>query len=298
MKRYFLLPILTLSLVIFLSGCKLNPFSKESTRNVETQTSSKTGEATKDAPVLSLEGIQDKYKSENLGEIIMTYDYKNYILVKYMNENSRQCFDLYNLNTGDRDVLVEGIEADIFSFASGDRIELKSNGFNQFSGQKDFPYYMVFTRVEEIKGSIHDFKMGKRRLLKGINEEEEFGVKRDGMLQDLKVTLTGFEMEFGPQKGKEMEFYAGNVTIQAMKTSYNSTKNQFLIELINTTISPDLKKKIEEQNRYIKSIEVKEMGLNSLIIVNLKDICKFYTAELEQDKFPRTRFIFEESVGF
>lgn len=298
MKRYFLLFVLTLSLITFLSGCKSNPFSKGGTRDIETQAGSGIGETSKDAPVLTLEGVQKKYKTENLGEIIMTYDYKNYLLVKYVDQNSRQCFDLYNLNTGDRDILVEGIEADIFSFASGDNIILRSNGCDQFSGQKDFPYYMVFTRAEEIKGSVYDFKMGKRELFKRINGEEEFGVKRDGMLQDLKVTITGFEMEFGPQKGKEMEFYAGNVTIQAMKTSYDSSKDQFQVELINTNVNHELKKKIGEQNRYIKSIEVKEIGSNSLIIVNLKNTCNFYTAELEQDEFPRARFIFKESIGF
>lgn len=294
MKKHIFVLILSLTVSISLVSCKSGLFTSTKGQDIN----SPVGSDIKEASALTLEKIKEKYENENSGEIIQTYDYKNYILVKYVNESSRQCFDLYNLETGDRDILVEGIEAEIFNFSSGDNIVLKSNGFDQYSGQKSFPYYMVFTRVEEIRGSVNDFKMGKRELYKRINEEEEFGVKRDGMLQDLRVTLTGFETEFAPQPGKEAEFYAGSVTIQAMKTSYDSIKNQLLIEMINTTVGPELKKTIEEQNRYIRSIEVKEMGSNSLIAVNLKDTCKFYTVELEQDEFPRARFIFRESIGF
>lgn len=294
MKRHILILFLSLALSISLVSCKSGLFTSNKGQDIN----SPVVYDTKEASALTLEKIMEKYKNENLGEIIQTYDYKNYILVKYVDERSRQCFDLYNLETGDRDILSEGIEAEIFRFASGDQIELKSNGFNQFSGQKDFPYYIVFTRVKEVPGSEYDFHSGKRTLYKRISEEEEFGVKRDGMLQDLRVTLTGFEIEFAPQSGKEAEFYAGNVTIQAMKTSYDSTKNQLLIEIINTTVSPELKKRIEEQNRYIRSIGVKEIGSDSLITVNLKDTCKFYTAELEQDEFPRARFIFKETIDF
>lgn len=287
MKRYILLITLSLAIITSTVGCKTNNDTKANVSSV-----------TKASSVLTLDKIKEKYKNEGIGEIVRTYDYKNYILVKYLNVNSMQCFDLYNLETGDRDILSVGSEAEIFSFASGDRLELKATGLDQFSGIKGFPYYIVCNRVEEVTGSENDFHVGKRVLYKRINEEEEFGVKRDGMLSDLKVTLTGFEMEFGPQKCKEMEFYAGSVTIQAMKTSYDKAKNQFLIELINTTVSPEmLKKAIGEQNRYIDSIEVRENGSNSLITVNLKDTCKFYTAELEQAEFPRVRFIFKESIG-
>lgn len=287
MKRYILLITLSLAIITSTVGCKTNNDTKANVSSV-----------TKASSVLTLDKIKEKYKNEGIGEIVRTYDYKNYILVKYLNVASMECFDLYNLETGDRDILSVGSEAEIFSFASGDRLELKATGLDQFSGIKGFPYYIVCNRVEEVTGSENDFHVGKRVLYKRINEEEEFGVKRDGMLSDLKVTLTGFEMEFGPQNGKEMDFYAGSVTIQAMKTSYDKAKNQFLIELINTTVSPEmLKKAIGEQNRYIDSIEVRENGSNSLITVNLKDTCKFYTAELEQAEFPRVRFIFKESIG-
>lgn len=299
MRKNITLLLLVFTVITFISGCRLGTSSGNNSPNDNLPPSSGTRFVYNGTMALTLDMVKEKYKAEKLGEIVRTYDYKNYLLVKYIDENSRQCFDLYNLETGDRDILITGAEAEIFRFASGDSIELKSNGFNQYSGWKDFPYYMVFTRPEEITGNANDFRMDKRKLYKNINEEEEFGVKRDGVLHDLKVTLTGFEMEFTHQPGKEAEYNAGNVTVQAMKTSYDSTKNQLIVELIDTIVSPEmLKKKIEEQNRYIASIEIKEKGSNSLLIVNLKETAKYYNAELEQDQFPRARFFFEETIGF
>jgi len=299
MRKNITLLLLMLAVILFISSCKLGASSENNSPNNKLPPNSGTKPVSNDTPLLTLDMVKEKYKAEKLGVIDRTYDYKNYLLVKYIDENSRQCFDLYNLETGDRDILTTGIEAEIFRFASGDNVELKSNGFDQYSGWKDFPYFMVFTRPEEITGNVNDFRMYKRKLYKKINEEEEFGVKRDGMLYDLKVTLTGFEMEFTHQPGKETDYYAGNVTVQAMKTSYDSNKNQLIVELIDTIVSPEmLKKKIGEQNRYIASIEITEKGSNSLVLVNLKDTSKYYNAELEQDQFPRVRFLFEETIGF
>lgn len=299
MRKNITLLLLLLAVITSISSCKLVTFSENNSPGNKSPLNSRTEPVSNDTMLLTPDMVKEKYKTEKLGQIVRTYDYKNYLLVKYIDENSRQGFDLYNLETGDRDILPTGAEAEIFRFASGDSIELISNGFNQYSGWKDFPYYMAFTRPEEITGNTNDFHMDKRRLYKKINEEEEFGVKRDGMLHDLKVTLTGFEMEFTHQPGKEAEYYAGNVTVQAMKTSYESNKNQLIVELIDTIVSPEmLKKKIEDQNRYITSIEIKEKGSNSLVIVNLKGISKYYNAELEQDQFPRAKFFFEETIGF
>lgn len=90
MKRYILFLILSLVIITSLVGCKA---SKDTNPTV----SSTTKDVSKDASVLTLEKIKEKYKIENIGQIIKTYDYKNYILVEYLNEVSMQCFDLYNL---------------------------------------------------------------------------------------------------------------------------------------------------------------------------------------------------------
>jgi hypothetical protein len=117
------------------------------------------------------------------------------------------------------------------------------------------------------------------------------------MISDLKVNLMGLELAFAPQKGKEGEFNAGNQTIPVMKTSYDQNKNQFIIELISTSINPELlRKEFKEQNSYIDSVQIKEKGLNALVIVKLKDSAKFYTAEHgNSENFPYVKFIFKSN---
>lgn len=296
MKRYAFLFVLSLALTTFLAGCSSIQFSERSNQNIDPAVSSVPKDTPKDASILTLEKIKEKYKKESIGEIIKTYDYKNYVLVEYLNGAHQQRYDLFNLKTGDRDIMPLDSEANVFDFSSGDRIVFKSLGINQLNDHKYFPYFITCNRVEEIIGSEYDFHMISRDLYKPINEEVEFGVKSGEMISDLRVTLTGFEMEFAPQEGKEDIFYADYTTIPVMKTSYNSSKNQFLVELLSTTISPDLLKKVfMEQNRYINSIEFKEKSLNSLVIVNLKDAGKFYSAvsnQYEYTEFPSVRFIF------
>lgn len=294
MKRYIFIIILSLALITFFAGCESISASKDNSQNIKSTEGS----------VLTLEDIEEKYKTENLGEIVEISNFGgNYVIVEYLPGGDGHWFDLYNLKTGDRDIMpLDCPNASLHSFGSNpDGVIFEADGVSPGNGHKYFPYYIICTRAEEVTGSEHDFHMQTRDLYKPIDEGLEFGVKSNEMIKDLKGTLSGFELQFAPQEGKEAEFYAGYATIPVMKTSYNSSKNQFMIELISTTVSIDLlKKPFNEQNMYIDSIEMKESGSNTLILVNLKDNVKFYNAKHDQDEFgnfPSVRFTFRNSSG-
>lgn len=280
--------------ILYLTGCHTEPYLKNNNQDIQTPANSTDKDSTKVTTKLTIEKIIERYTEEDLGKFVKTYDYKNYILVEYLNPAGYQCFDLYNLETGDRDVMMLGNNAQVFNFSSGDTIEFKSDGTHQMSGHKYFPYYAVYTRAEEITESENDFHYVERELYLPINEDVEFGVKDCEIVSDFKVTLTGLELEFATQKGKETEFYAGNIDIPVMKTSYDQNKNQFTIELINTSIDRELLRKVFiEQDRYINSVQFKEKGSNSLVIINLKDMAKYYTAEIDHaEGFPYVKFTF------
>lgn len=281
MKRYILLIVLFLALITLTAGCDSTP-----SQNIKSS----------EKPVLTLDMIKEKYKTENLGEIIKTYDYGTYMLVEYLNGAHQQRFDLYNLKTGDRDKMPLDSEADVWNFVSGDRIEFKARGINQLNDRKSFPYYIVCTRVGEVIESENDFHYEKIELYKGINEGEEISGNRNGMLCDLKVTLTGLEMEFTHKSGNVEKLYIDDVATQAMKTSYDSANKQFLMELLGVSVSPELlKRQINGKNRYIDSIEIREKEENSLVIVNIKDAVNSYTVETDQDEFPWIRIKFKNS---
>lgn len=297
MKKNISLLIMCIFFTLSIVGCNSQSRFVNKNHDTKSHVNLKDKEGLNSGTVLSLEQIKEKYTENSLGKLIKTYDYKNYILVEYLNNGGYQCFDLYNLETGDRDEMYLGCNAEVFSFASGDRIEFMSDGTHQASGRKYFPYYAVYTRAKEITGSETDFNYGKRELYKSISEGVEFGSKRNEMISDLKVTLMGLELAFAPQKGKESEFYAGNIFIPVMKTSYDQNKNQLIIELVDTLVSQELlSKKFKEQNSYIDSVQIKEKDVNSLVIINLKNDAQYYTAEDGScEKFPYVRFIFKSS---
>lgn len=299
MKKYLSLLIISLSFTALFIGCKPEYSSTKNGQDVKQPVAADTKESSQNVSGITLEKIKEKYTNENLGKIVKTYDYSNYILVEYLNTANIQCFDLYNLKTGDRDVILMESTAKVFNFSSGDRIVFESDGTNQANGHKYFPCYITCYRAEEVTGNENDFYMKSSDLYRPIGEKVEFGVKDNEMISDLKITLTGFELQFSAQKGKEGSFYADYTTIPVIKTSCGQNKNQFLLELFNTSVSPELlKKAFKEQNRYIDSLEVKEKGSNSMIVINLKDTGKFYTAKFEHgenDDFPSVRFIFRSS---
>ncbi|NGX96102.1 MAG: hypothetical protein G4V63_13030 [Candidatus Afipia apatlaquensis] len=298
MRKHLIFLVMCAFFTLCLIGCTSGP--SPSKNNQDTQQSANTNDKGTqiNKAALTVEKIKEKYTSGGLGKIANMYDYRNFILVEYLNPSNIQCFDLYNLETGDRDVMELGCNAKVFDFSSGDRIVFESDGTNQMDGQKLFPYYITYTRAKEVTGSENDFSCGMADLYKLIDEEVEFGVKENEMISDLKVTLTGLELEFAPQKGKEGEFYSGSTAIPVMKTSYDQNKNQFVIEVFSTSISPELlRKAFKEQNRYIKSVQFKEKGSNSSVIINLKDSAKYYTAEsCNDEEFPYVNLIFRNSI--
>lgn len=297
MKRHLTFLIMIMFFALYLTGCNSKPFPVNKNQDTQTPVDSADKEGQNDSSALTVEKIIEKYTDENLGKLVKTYDYKNYILVEYLNTSDIQCFDIYNLETGDRDVMLLGCNAEVFNFSSGDRIVFKSDGTIQQTGEKYFPYYLTCYRAKEINGGEDDFHYGRTDLYKSINEEVEFGVKSNEMICDLKVTLLGLELAFAPQKGKEADFYAGSTTIPVMKTSYEGNKNQFVTEIYSTSISPELlTKEFKEQNSFIDSVQIKEKGLNSLVIIKLKESAKFYTAEHgNSENFPYVKFIFKSN---
>lgn len=161
---------------------------------------------------------------------------------------------------------------------------------------------MVCSRAKEITGYDTDFNMTMTDLYKRVEEGFEFGVKRDVLISDLKVTLTGVEVSFAPMKGKEGEFYVAYSTIPVLRTSYIPDKNQFVLEFKDTEISSNIVTgKIKEQNGYVYSVELKEDGANSVVTINLKNTAKFYNAKVDHeepltDGSPYVRFTFRNTI--
>jgi hypothetical protein len=140
---------------------------------------------------------------------------------------------------------------------------------------KDFPLLIECSRVEEGAPFKSEFKA---RYLR-VDEETEFGRRSHILILDVKVTVQGIEISFGPMKGHEDMFYADFVDIPVTKTSYKKEKNQFTISFMNTAISESVtldNGHIEGQNMFIKSANLVSDDGSCRLIIDLADSVRYY----------------------
>lgn len=175
MKRYVFLFILSLALILLLAGCELKPVSKDKDKNAKP-----SGEY-----LLNREMIKEKYTTEGLGEFVEASNFGDYVMIEYLVGGDNHFFDLYNLKTGDRDIMpLDCPNASLHSFGPNG-VVFHSDGVSPGNGHRYFPYTIICTRVEEVTGREHDFYAERRELYKPIDEGVEFGVKSDEMVSDL-----------------------------------------------------------------------------------------------------------------
>lgn len=315
--KIFLIAVLLTYLLLLSNGCSTNNRNQnvdETTKQPKTEfvpdsqqiRFDRVGEKTytKDnANNLTIEDIKEKYKDRTIINII---NYKNYVLVesRYNIPGNPQKtyashFDLYNLSTGDMDLLPTSDNyVQLVKIINEDNLLFLANGKNHSTPHHLFPFYIECYRGEENVNSQYDFRNRYIPRYLSVDQEEDFGFKGDEVISDIKVTITGLEILFKPAKGKEDEFHAGFTTIPLTATRYIKDNNQFTIKFNKTIIDENITcngTKINKGNYYINSIELKEINNSSVVIVNLKDTAKFYTADIKKmidDDLPFVEFYF------
>lgn len=271
---------------------KISANSKETTKTVAppsgqsnpgNQQDKQKESITENKDELTIEDIKAKYTGGDNGKIVnITSQLEDYVLVEYINGGGRLCFDWYNLKTGDKDVLPVGgyNNVKLMRVKDKDNIWFITDGVT-YSGQKFFPQIVQCLRNQEVPDYENDFDSHLLDLYLPIDQGVDFGVNHYENIIDVKVSITGVEVQFGPIKGHESDFFSGNGnSIPPAKTSYNKAKNQFIVEFKDTAIGSNIKKSaINDSNKYIKSVYIKQNGSNTILTVNLKDTGKYYTAK-------------------
>lgn len=253
---------------------------------------------------LTIEDIKKKYTDRKIINII---NYKDYVLVESQRDYPEASqFDWYNLRTGDMDILPTSPNyAQLVKVITEDKMLFVTNGKNDVSPHSTFPFYIECYRGEENVNSQYDFRDRYITKYLSVDQGVHFGNKDDEVISDIKVTLTGIEVLFEPVKGKEAKFYTAYTTIPHTKTKYIKDKHQFVIEFEKTGISQGLASKsmkTSQDSYYIKSVKFLEKSDSSIVMVNLKDTAKFYTADIKKiidNDLPFVQFSFsgkEENI--
>lgn len=179
-----------------------------------------------------------------------------------------------------------------------------TDGIFTGTGQKFFPKIVECRREQEVPGYENDFHQILKNFYLPIDQGFDMGSKCYEIIRDVKVSLKGVEVLFGPMKGHEVDFYAGdNAPIPHTITSYNKSESQLIIEFENTTIDNEFNKsKINEQNRFINSIDIKKNNSNTILTISLKATSKYYTIEnswlqIPADGFPYLDFNFVDEFN-
>jgi len=252
-----------------------------------------------DSQKITIDEIKQNYEGR---EIINIIEFKNkYVLVESREAGIASGFDLYNLETGDRDILPIGTNyVQLDRIDDENRMIFLADGRNNLNSERGFPFYIVCSRGEENVSSDSDFIATYQTKYFNVNEVVEFGNKSNEVIADIRITLDGIEILFESVEGKEAEFYAGTTMIPRTKTAYDEDAHQLIITFEETNIGEKIYDlTLREENYYIDSIQVIEENNDSKVIIRLKDSAKYYTAKtghLTDAGLPYVEFSFISNV--
>lgn len=252
-----------------------------------------------DSQKITIEDIKQNYVSR---EIINITEFKNkYVLVESKEAGLASGFDLYNLETGDRDILPTGPNyVQLDRIVDENRIIFLADGRNNLNSERGFPFYIVCSREIENTSSESDSIATYQTKYFNIIEKVEFGNKSNEVIADIRITLDGIEILFESAKGKDAEFYAGTTMIPRAKIAYNENEHQLIITFEETIIGEKINNlAIREENYYIDSIQLTEENNDSIVMIELKGSAKYYTAKtghLSDAGLPYVEFSFKNSI--
>jgi hypothetical protein len=164
-----------------------------------------------------------------------------------------------------------------------------ADGTNNYNSDKDFPSVIDSFRVEP--GPFHHEE--KPRYYR-ITEKASFGGRPKGMLLDLKVTMDGLEMAFGPQPGHEGFFAAAYSDIPRTDILGIDGSGRFVIRFADTHLKAGLPARPLGENRFIQAVELEEKNGSCLVLLTLTERAAAYTGEKTRDPFARFIFVGEE----
>lgn len=288
-KFYYVFCLICITAIILVSGCSLSKTENvpQDTNGGKSVSSDMNGGKTQDnltQDKLTLEGIKQSYA--NTGEkIICTKEYENYVVVESQPSDSPGVLTLYNLKTGDKDVLPgNGYRIDFqkINIVDENHIVLYTEGNNYINGYQAFPFEIDCQRGSENTSLDNDFipyykdvklPIAKQISLRGKNTKEE--------ITDIRVTVNGLQVCFGPQSSDDMNFGAAYVDCPGTDISYDKASGEFTLKFKDTRIAKSYTDNSPKSysNSYIKSINLKENGDSAAIIIKLNDLAKYYTGK-------------------
>jgi PBP1b-binding outer membrane lipoprotein LpoB len=268
-KFYYLFCLICITIItILVSGCSLNGTKSSSSNTVNYKSEDK----------LTMDEIKQSYAKTD-EKILNTKEYKNYVLVESQAPTLANHFTLYDLKTGDKDILPSGIDfIDSANIINENHIILYAKGTNSESVGQIFPFEIDCMRGAENNNVDGDFIPTFKNIKFPINKQISLKGKGKEEITDIRVTVNGLQVCFGPQSGSDASFNADYVDIPTTDISYDKTVGELSLKLQDTLFAKSLSNtsSMLHNNTYIKSLSLKENENSAIITIKLNDSAQYY----------------------
>lgn len=270
-KISFILCMICVAVIILVSGCNSGK-TKTNLSNID-------GDKTKNK--LTLEQIKQSY-SKTDEKVLNTQEHRNYVLVESQVSTNGNRFILYDLKTGDKDILPSSAYSiDSAKIIDENNITLYSNGAYSQSAWQTFPYEIDCTRGAENSSSDGDFIPIYKDIKFPIDKQISIKGKGKEIINDIRVTLNGIQICFGPQDSKDANFYADYADAPSFEISYDQTAGDFSLKFQDTKIINALTNtsSLLNSNTFIKSLDLKEVGDSAILTIKLNESTKYFSGK-------------------
>lgn len=237
--------------------------------------------------ILTIDKIKENYKTEKIKDIKQFIGNSGiqYALVSYEDKYKMNAFDIYNLKTGDRDILpINPYKVTLENINNENEIVFFANGEDYNTSHSTFPFKITcYRNAENVKSNMDFYCYYNKNLYLQIDKKVTLGSNKYSLLSDITLTFNGLDVLFGPLPGNEVNFFADQAYIPETKTQYIKEKNQFIITFSHTAFNKELlKNKVlkYDSNLYYKSIEMIQDDTNAALVINLTDTKTTYNIEV------------------
>lgn len=267
-KFYNLFCLICIIITVLVSGCSLNGTKSSSSNTISNKSTNN----------LTVDEIKQSYAKTD-EKILNTKEYKNYVLVESQAPTLVNHFTLYDLKTGDKDILPSGIDfIDSANIINENHIILNAKGTNSESAMQIFPFEIDCLRGAENDNVDGDFIPTFIDIKFPINKQISLQGKGKEEITDIRVTVNGLQVCFGPQSGSDVSFNVDYVDIPTTDISYDKTVGELLIKFQDTLFTKSLSKTSStlNNNTYIKSLSLKENENSTIVTIKLNDSAQYY----------------------
>lgn len=214
---------------------------------------------------ISIDEIKKSYAPDQKVKDITEFN-KKYVLVEWQRTRDANRFDLYNLETGSKDIAYFDIyHVSLEEIINENWFVFLTDGNNHINAHVSFPFIILCKREREGENFV---KIRKRKYFP-IVKEIEFGCLKDQLVVDIVVSDHSIKVLFEPL----FDHYAGGgPDIPPIKTSFIEEGYKFIITIEGTQPKFDLRLRSQEfiRSNYVKEVEFVRALKDTIIAVTLE----------------------------